>query len=256
MVTRRKSHAVRSPSNDAVLTESSLHDKGSTANHTLPPAMFSSSALQSLIYATSNDRYPGAPGTLLHRARLETQRALAASKREAQREAERRDEMKRLGILGVGKKRVNGGTNPSDGRTSRYNTPPNVDRARRSAAQATSLNNANGVGSSSSSSSSSHGATSSRPARSSNGRNNASVNSIDHDSLPVPQNSSSPLLSAAGRVRRPATSSRNASPMPLTGGPNGTVSSRLRSPVVPPLELDDGDEKGTEDSSTPIMASS
>lgn len=290
---RRKTAAIRAPSSlryEAALSsspgEGSSSHSGSSrglattshAHHSLPPAMFSSPALQTLIYATSNDRFPGAPGTLLYRAKIEQQRALAASKREAQREAERRDEMKRLGILSVsgGRKRGSngvadaaslggvGGAANGNGRSSRFSTPPSAERARRSAAATTAAaasaaaNGVNGIAvpSSSSSSSSTQGANNgmsrSGGRAAANGRNIG--NAIDHNSLPVPGGSasqqhnnqqqppSSPLLSASGRLRRPASASRGASPMPLTGapGPRGA-----RSPVVPLMDLEEGGVGGS-----------
>lgn len=221
------------------------------ALHDQPPATFGTPALQSLIYATSNDRYPGAPGTLLHRAKLEAARALAAKQREAQREVERREEMKRLGILGVGKKRTT--ANGNGNLNGRFSTPPASDRARRSNAASSTASNGTAAHPS--------GGTSTRPARS-NGRNIG--NAIDHDALPVPSSqhkqeqpqqangASSPLLSASGRLRRPANGSRGASPLPLTASATSSAAAattgagmvtRTRSPVVPPLELNDDHQK-------------
>lgn len=238
---RRKTIAMRSPLSSTVHSDQEV--RGSLSHYAIPPNTFSTPSLQSLIYATSNDRYPGAPGTSLHRAKLEAARAAAATKREMQKELERREEMKRLGILGVGKKRIVGGA--ANGRSnSRYSTPPAVsDRARRGGGQqvsSTLTNASNGLNHTASTSSSSSSATSTRQPRS-NGRNIS--NAIDHNSLPVPLNAAtvipgSPLLTSSGRIRRPASSSRGASPMPLTAvNGNGTLGSRVRSPIVAPLDL-------------------
>lgn len=269
-VNKRKATATRAPSSTLLLHQMK-EAQGFTTLHAIPPDTYSTPALQSLIYATSNDRYPGAPGTSLHRAKLEAARAAAASKREMQKELERREEMKRLGILGVGKKRVaggattngngngssshgsgnvngNGSTTASNGVNSRYSTPPvPSERARRGQAQSSSMGAASAAAATatlngnSSTNPSSSSSTSTRPPRA-NGRNLA--NAIDHASLPVPVNAAvampgSPLLTASGRIRRPASSSRGASPMPLTA--NGSLSSRTRSPVVAPVDLVDMD---------------
>lgn len=256
---RRKSTPHRSPSatvfpvNSNGTSSSSqvkVEDKqpsSSSEVHDRAPATFGTPALQSLIYATSNDRYPGAPGTLLHKAKLEAARALASKQREAQREAERREEMKRLGILGMGKKRSTANGNGSTNGSSRFGTPPTSERTRRS--NPTSGNSTNGNGHSASVTN----GTSTRPGRG-NGR---SVNgAIDHNTLPTPSTQqdakqsngvSSPLLSSSGRLRRPASGSRGTSPMPLTGSStNGSgMVTRTRSPIVAPLELDDDAKVGS-----------
>jgi hypothetical protein len=254
---RRKSIPYRSPSaslypinNNTNGSSSSsqikVEDKQSSSSselHDRAPATFGTPALQSLIYATSNDRYPGAPGTLLHKAKLEAARALASKQREAQREAERREEMKRLGILGMGKKRSTANGNGSTNGNSRFGTPPTSDRTRRS--NPTSVNSTNGNGNTTTVTN----GTSSRPGRG-NGRN--VNNAIDHNALPTPdtkpQNGvSSPLLSSSGRLRRPANGSRGTSPMPLTGSSTNSsgMVTRTRSPIVPPLELDDDAKVGS-----------
>lgn len=247
-VNRRKTIAMRSPSSTSTMQE--RETKGTITHHAIPPNTFTTPSLQSLIYATSNDRYPGAPGTSLHRAKVEAARATAASKREIQKELDRREEMKRLGILGVGKKRVVGGVAAvvngngsaataaaSNGGNSRYSTPPASERARRGQGGAS-----NGQQHPSNSTSSSSSAASTRQPRS-NGRTIA--NAIDHNALPVPMDAtgqSSPLLTSSGRLRRPASASRGASPMPLTSQGaahiNGTLSSRVRSPIVTQVDLE------------------
>lgn len=273
-VARRKSTAFRSPSatvyptnnpNSPSSSQLKVEDKQSSSSssssfcnemHDRAPATFGTPALQSLIYATSNDRYPGAPGTLLHKAKVEAARALAAKQREVQREAERREEMKRLGILGMGKKRSTGPTPNGNGSTtngnSRFGTPPTNDRARRSNPIPATSSTTNGNGHSASVTN----GTSTRPGRG-NGRN--TNNAIDHNALPTPatqqdtkqqqQNGvSSPLLSSSGRLRRPANASRGTSPMPLTGpsSTNGTgMITRTRSPIVAPLELEDDTKVGS-----------
>lgn len=259
---RRKSTPHRSPSatiypintNESSSSSSQVkvEDKQPSSSfevHDRAPATFGTPALQSLIYATSNDRYPGAPGTLLHKAKLEAARALASKQREAQREAERREEMKRLGILGMGKKRstANGNGSTTNG-SSRFGTPPTTtnERTRRS-------NPTNGNGSTATV----LNGTSTRPGRGGNGRN--VNNAIEHNALPTPSTQqdhkqqqqpngiSSPLLSSSGRLRRPASGSRGTSPMPLTGSStNGSgMVTRTRSPIVAPLELDDDAKVGS-----------
>ncbi|UZJ52484.1 hypothetical protein CBS101457_001804 [Exobasidium rhododendri] len=249
-VNRRKTIALRSPSSTSTLPGRKAG--GVITYHAIPPSTFSTPSLQLLIYATSNDRYPGAPGTSLHRAKVEAARAIAASKREVQKELDRREELKRLGILGVGKKRVAGGaaaaaaaaaavnghtSSASNGGTSRYNTPPATERIRRG--QAASSNQHQPPTSTSSSSSTA----STRQPRS---IERSIANSIDHGSLPIPFNAAlarpgSPLLTSSGRLRRPASSSRGASPMPLTSQAaahtNGTSHNRIRSPIANSVEL-------------------
>lgn len=258
---RRKTIAMRSPLSSTLHSDQEV--RGTLTQYAIPPSTFSTPSLQSLIYATSNDRYPGAPGTSLHRAKVEAARAAAATKREMQKELERREEMKRLGILGVGKKRIVGGINSTavaaaaatNGVNSRFSTPPAVsDRARRgggggggqqqSQISSTLPNASTGLHQVASASSSSSSSTTSTRQPRTNGRN--ITNAIDHNSLPVPFNAAtaavvpgSPLLTSSGRIRRPASSSRGASPMPLTAANgNGTLSSRVRSPIVAPVELD------------------
>ncbi|PWN34994.1 uncharacterized protein FA14DRAFT_154423 [Meira miltonrushii] len=253
---RRKSTPHRSPSatvypvntnGSSSSSQVKVEDKQPFELHDRAPATFGTPALQSLIYATSNDRYPGAPGTLLHKAKLEAARALASKQREAQREAERREEMKRLGILGMGKKRSTANGNGSTNGNSRFGTPPTSDRTRRSNPASGNTTNGNGH------TASVTNGTSTRPGRG-NGRNVSSA--IDHNALPTPasqpdakqQNGvSSPLLSSSGRLRRPASGSRGTSPMPLTGSStNGSgMVTRTRSPIVAPLELDDDAKVGS-----------
>ncbi|KAE8226569.1 hypothetical protein CF319_g841 [Tilletia indica] len=68
-----------------------------------PPS--DSIALRRNCFALANDRYPGAPGTALDKARKELQRAEQAAKRDATKKLNARAELEHLGVKGLGKKR-------------------------------------------------------------------------------------------------------------------------------------------------------
>ncbi|GAC96695.1 hypothetical protein PHSY_004278 [Pseudozyma hubeiensis SY62] len=64
-----------------------------------------SSGRRSEIYSLTNDRYPGAPGTALAKAREAQQKAVLAAKREAAKKLASKAELEHLGVKGLGKKR-------------------------------------------------------------------------------------------------------------------------------------------------------
>lgn len=63
------------------------------------------SGKRSEIYSLTNDRYPGAPGTALAKAREAQQKAIQSAKREAAKKLASKAELEHLGVKGLGKKR-------------------------------------------------------------------------------------------------------------------------------------------------------
>ncbi|KAK0534584.1 hypothetical protein OC834_001840 [Tilletia horrida] len=101
--------AIKVPSSTPAPTQSTtptpreIHTSDSPWGRCAPPT--ASAALRRNCFALANDRYPGAPGTALDKARKEVQRAEAAAKREASRKLQQRAELEHLGVKGLAKKR-------------------------------------------------------------------------------------------------------------------------------------------------------
>ncbi|SNX81432.1 uncharacterized protein MEPE_00137 [Melanopsichium pennsylvanicum] len=69
------------------------------------PLFDPNSGKRSEIYSLTNDRYPGAPGTALAKAREAQHKAVQAAKREAAKKLASKAELEHLGVKGLGKKR-------------------------------------------------------------------------------------------------------------------------------------------------------
>ncbi|SPO19766.1 uncharacterized protein UTRI_00158_B [Ustilago trichophora] len=69
------------------------------------PLFDPNSGKRSEIYSLTNDRYPGAPGTALAKAREAQQKAIQSAKREAAKKLASKAELEHLGVKGLGKKR-------------------------------------------------------------------------------------------------------------------------------------------------------
>ena len=69
------------------------------------PLFDPNSGKRSEIYSLTNDRYPGAPGTALAKAREVQQKAIQTAKREAAKKLASKAELEHLGVKGLGKKR-------------------------------------------------------------------------------------------------------------------------------------------------------
>ena len=69
------------------------------------PLFDPNSGKRSEIYSLINDRYPGAPGTALAKAREAQQKAIQSAKREAAKKLASKAELEHLGVKGLGKKR-------------------------------------------------------------------------------------------------------------------------------------------------------
>lgn len=194
----RKFQAFRAPSlsittKDAAVTTRSQHKE----EHAVPiittsvphwsaegshPLFDPNSGKRSEIYSLTNDRYPGAPGTALAKAREAQQKAIQTAKREAAKKLASKAELEHLGVKGLGKKRKS---------SSPYATVGGVLQATAVAQAATT-------------SSSKADATAQAMSRdSSRGRSSVKPSSETH--LTVPSSS---------RSRRPA--SRASSPAPIT----------------------------------------
>ena len=120
----RKFQACRAPSASGVKTAATASSAQSpsssrasksaplvttTTPHWAPEGMYPlidpASGRRSEIYSLTNDRYPGAPGTALAKAREAQQKALQTAKREAAKKLASKAELEHLGVKGLGKKR-------------------------------------------------------------------------------------------------------------------------------------------------------
>ncbi|TKY90151.1 hypothetical protein EX895_000149 [Sporisorium graminicola] len=118
----RKFQAYRAPSVTHVSKDAALTAPSSSAsdNKLVPlvttsvphwsaegshPLFDPNSGKRSEIYSLTNDRYPGAPGTALAKAREAQQKAIQAAKREAAKKLASKAELEHLGVKGLGKKR-------------------------------------------------------------------------------------------------------------------------------------------------------
>uniref|UniRef100_V5F2S3 Uncharacterized protein n=2 Tax=Kalmanozyma brasiliensis (strain GHG001) TaxID=1365824 RepID=V5F2S3_KALBG len=168
------------------------------------PLFDPNSGKRSEIYSLTNDRYPGAPGTALAKAREAQQKAIQTAKREAAKKLASKAELEHLGVKGLGKKRKS---------SSPYATVGGGLHAT-AVAQAVAA------------SSSKADATAQAMSRdSSRGRSAVKPSSETH--LTVPSTS---------RSRRPA--SRASSPAPITAQASSTRRSGTRSGSVAPAEED------------------
>ncbi|PWN47849.1 hypothetical protein IE53DRAFT_227257 [Violaceomyces palustris] len=161
------------------------------------PLIDPSSGKRSEIYSLTNDRYPGAPGTALAKAREAHQKAILSAKREAAKKLANKAELEHLGVKGLAKKRKSSSPYASVGNSS----------SRRETAAAKESN------------------PTSREAPGSKPRGVAAAptrpaSASDHDALTVPTTS---------RTRRPP--SRSNSPVPLTSNPPRRTGTRSSSAV-------------------------
>ncbi|SOV03171.1 uncharacterized protein UDID_00196 [Ustilago sp. UG-2017a] len=69
------------------------------------PLFDPNSGRRSEVYSLTNDRYPGAPGTALAKAREAQQKAIQSAKREAAKKLASKAELEHLGVKGLSKKR-------------------------------------------------------------------------------------------------------------------------------------------------------
>jgi len=193
--------STRSPSS---LSNSSNPSSSSASSSTISIIALTSpsypASLRSLVLSLTNDRYPGAPGTALFKAREANEREITRQRREKRRLEERKEELERLGL------NVNGGVVSAGGSSSISGggSGGREKRARRSTPVMNGANggNGNGIGGGN--------------GKKSNARKALNLGgSIDPDSLPVPTAQDQHLPAPSTRTRRPA--SRGSSPVPLTG---------------------------------------
>lgn len=216
----RKFQAFRAPSLSLVTKDTSVTTRSSNKEEQSVPTITTSvphwsaegshplfdpnSGKRSEIYSLTNDRYPGAPGTALAKAREAQQKAIQTAKREAAKKLASKAELEHLGVKGLGKKRKS---------SSPYATVGGGLHAT-AIAQAASA------------SSSKTDATAQAMSRdSSRGRSAVKPSSETH--LTVPSTS---------RSRRPA--SRASSPAPITAQASSMRRSGTRSGSVAPVEED------------------
>lgn len=181
------------------------------------------SGKRSEVYSLTNDRYPGAPGTTLAKAREAQQKAIQSAKREAAKKLASKAELEHLGVKGLGKKRKS---------SSPYATVGGVLQvAAVVQAAATSSSRAEHVAGQAMSRDSSRGRNSAKPSSETN--------------LTVP--------SSTSRSRRPP--SRASSPAPIIAQSSTGRRSGTRSGSAAPAE-DDSSSNGRNNRSSPTRGTS
>ncbi|PWZ02912.1 hypothetical protein BCV70DRAFT_8213 [Testicularia cyperi] len=184
------------------------------------PLIDPTSGKRNEIYSLTNDRYPGAPGTALAKAREVQQKAIQAAKREAAKKLASKAELEHLGVKGLGKKRKSSSPYATVGNHHHNHAAQQPQPAVSSATTRGSV--AEQVASA---------AMSRESSTSSRGRSSAktTTTTTDNNLLTVPSSSTS-------RSRRPP--SRASSPAPLTAQPSSARRATTRSGSAAPAEED------------------
>ncbi|KAJ1030491.1 hypothetical protein NDA16_001400 [Ustilago loliicola] len=188
------------------------------------PLFDPNSGKRSEVYSLTNDRYPGAPGTALAKAREAQQKAIQSAKREAAKKLASKAELEYLGVKGLGKKRKS---------SSPYATVGG-------AVQAAAVVHA--AASSTSRAAQDHAVGQAMSRDSSRDRNSAKPSS--EANLTVP---------SASRSRRPA--SRASSPAPIIAQSSTGRRAGTRSGSAAPAE-DDSNSNGRNNRSSPTRGTS
>lgn len=186
------------------------------------------SGKRSEIYSLINDRYPGAPGTALAKAREVQQKAIQTAKREAAKKLASKAELEHLGVKGLGKKR-------------KSNSPYAAAAGNAHASSA-----AQPVVSSTSRAAQDHAASQAMSRDSSRSRSSVKPSSETHLNIP-----------SSSRSRRPP--SRASSPAPITAQVSGSRRAGTRSGSAAPAEEDSsstGASNGRNNRSSPTRGTS
>lgn len=171
------------------------------------PLFDPSSGKRSEIYSLTNDRYPGAPGTALAKAREAQQKALQTAKREAAKKLASKAELEHLGVKGLGKKRKSSSPYATVGATANSATAVQVDPVY---SASTSRAVQEYIASQAMSRDSSRSRSSAKPAASDN---TLTVPSVSRSRRPASRASSpAPAMAQAPSARRSGTRSGSTAP--------------------------------------------
>ncbi|CBQ67515.1 conserved hypothetical protein [Sporisorium reilianum SRZ2] len=180
------------------------------------PLFDPNSGKRSEIYSLTNDRYPGAPGTALAKAREAQQKAIQTAKREAAKKLVSKAELEHLGVKGLGKKRKS---------SSPYATVGGGLHATAVAQAASSSSSKTEVASSAMSRDSSRGRSSVKP----QSETHLTVPSTSRSRRPASRASSPAPITAqtSSSARRAGTRSGSAAPAEDEAGNSGSSNTRI-----------------------------